>query len=279
MRRAALFVISVLMAATLRAHPGIGIVVDSRGSVFYTDLRQVWRLAPSGQLSIAVPAVHTHELMLDAKDNLYGEHLWYEGDATKKWQHYFWRRTPDGVVEVFAPTHEAFRAPERFTLVRDRAGNMYDADREHNNAIVKIAPDGKRLVIARGNFRDIRWMAASPEGTVYFIDSTDLLRVAPDGRVTTLARNLSRRRLIRPDIGEHHLVMGLWSDRRGNVYVADYAGGLVKQVAASGRVTVVAESHLPWSVTGGTFAPNGDLWLLEYRVGVGDTARARRAQR
>jgi hypothetical protein len=64
------------------AHPGIGIVVDSRGNVFYTDLQQVWRLAPDGKLEVAVPGVHAHELCLDASDNLYGEHLWYEGDRT-----------------------------------------------------------------------------------------------------------------------------------------------------------------------------------------------------
>ena len=30
---------------------------------------------------MAVPNVHTHGLALDARDNLYGEHLWYEGDV------------------------------------------------------------------------------------------------------------------------------------------------------------------------------------------------------
>jgi hypothetical protein len=64
--------------------------------------------------------------------------------------------------------------------------------------------------------------------------------------------------------------------------VADYAHGEVKRVEvagsgqrAAGRVTVIEKSHLPWSVVGGTYAPNGDLWLLEWSVS--NEARVRRA--
>lgn len=88
------------------AHPGIGIVVDSLGNVFYTDLKQVWRMSPDGKIEVAVSGVHTHELYLDASDNLYGEHLWYEGDRTGKWGHYVWKRSPKGVVEKVIPATE-----------------------------------------------------------------------------------------------------------------------------------------------------------------------------
>ncbi len=52
----------LLMSATAFAHPGVGIVIDSRGNVFYTDLRQVWRIAADGSKSVAVLNVHSHEL-------------------------------------------------------------------------------------------------------------------------------------------------------------------------------------------------------------------------
>ncbi|MEK6565879.1 MAG: hypothetical protein AABZ41_04135, partial [Bacteroidota bacterium] len=61
--------------------------MDSQGNVYYTDLKHVWKLTPDGTKSIAIRNVHTHELYIDPQDNLYGEHLWYEGDATKKWGH------------------------------------------------------------------------------------------------------------------------------------------------------------------------------------------------
>jgi len=42
------------------AHPGVGIVVDSRGNVFYTDLEQVWMIDRAGRRSVTVPNVHSH---------------------------------------------------------------------------------------------------------------------------------------------------------------------------------------------------------------------------
>jgi len=88
-----------------------------------------------------VADVHTHELCLDAKDNLYGEHLWYEGDATKKWGHRVWRLKPDGTVSDVIPAREGFL--KDYSFVRDRAGNMYWADRGKKTVIKKRSPDGK----------------------------------------------------------------------------------------------------------------------------------------
>ena len=85
MKKLLSLLILLLNVAAASAHPGVGIVQDSRGNVYFTDLRQVWKVAPDGKTTVAVAEVHTHELCLDADDNLYGEHLWYEGDATKKW--------------------------------------------------------------------------------------------------------------------------------------------------------------------------------------------------
>ncbi|HEY3051962.1 MAG TPA: hypothetical protein VGK04_01085 [Thermoanaerobaculia bacterium] len=244
------------------AHPAIGIVIDSRGNVFYSDLHHVWRIAPDGQKSIAVPNVHTHELCLDSADNLYGEHLWYEGEATNRWGHRVWKRTPDGRITTVIPATEGFL--KNYSFVRDRAGNMYWVERTASE-IRKRMTDGRIVAVARGKFRDARWMTVTPDGVVYMVDARDLLRIA-NGRITMLARNLSSYHLTRPFVGEHHFLMGLWTDPRGNVYVADYASGEVKRVSSDGRVTVVARSSQPWSPTGGVFDRHGSLWLLEYSV-------------
>jgi sugar lactone lactonase YvrE len=60
--------------------------------------------------------------------------------------------------------------------------------------------------------------------------------------------------------------MGLWTDRAGNVYVADASGGKAKRIDPKGKVTIVAESSYPWSPSGGTFDRQGNLWLLEFNV-------------
>ncbi|MGI8785335.1 MAG: hypothetical protein ACR2L2_16990 [Acidobacteriota bacterium] len=248
--------------AGLSAHPGIGIVMDSRGNVFYTDLRQVWRISPEGAKTIAVPDVHTHELCLDEKDNLYGEHLRYEGDTTGKWRHRVWRRAPDGTVVDVIPEREGFL--QNYSFVRDRNGNMYWADRAKETTVIrKRSADGKFSVFATGDFRDVRWMTSRSDGTVFLIDDGDLRRITPDGNVSTVARNLDQRSLTQIFVKDRHALMGLWPDKQGNVYVAVYSARIVKRVAPDGRVSVVARSSWPWSPTGGMVAPNGDGWILE----------------
>jgi len=51
-----------LTAGSVSVHPGIGIVKDSKGNIYYTDLSRVWKIAPDGKRSAVVNKVHTHEL-------------------------------------------------------------------------------------------------------------------------------------------------------------------------------------------------------------------------
>ena len=85
---------NLLFPTASRAHPGVGIVSDRWGNIFYTDLKNVYKISPSGEKTVAVARVHTHELALDSAGNLYGEHLWYTGEADNRWRRYVWRRTP-----------------------------------------------------------------------------------------------------------------------------------------------------------------------------------------
>ena len=252
-----------VLPRTVRAHPGIGIVLDDRGNIFYTDLSNVWKIAPDGRKTIAVRNVHTHELYLDPGGNLYGEHLWYEGDATKKWGHRVWRLGADGTRSDVIQAREGFRTD--YSFVRDGAGNMYWAEGEKPPRIVQRAPDGTMTTRATcGDCRDIRWMTASKDGTVFFVDAGDLRAVSPSGRIRTLARGLGRKAWTQPQVSARHALMGLWTDAQGNVYVARYGTREVIRVSAEGAVRVAASSRFPWSPTGGLLAPNGDLLLLEY---------------
>ena len=258
----------LLLGSSALAHPGIGIVMDSRGNVYYTDLKQVWKITREGKKTIAVPGVHTHELYLDAHDNLYGEHLWYEGEATKKWGHRVWRLSPDGKLSDIIPARTGFRDDyEDCSFVRDRAGNMYWAARGAHTIIRKCAPGGNPTDLTHGaEFRDVRWMTVSADGVVYLVDGADLRRVAPDGTVVTVASGLKERAYTQLFVNEPHVLMGLWLDGQQNVHLAVYGARLVKKITPAGLVSVAARSSFPWSPTGGMFAPNGDLWLLEYSI-------------
>jgi hypothetical protein len=253
----------LLCAGSAGAHPGIGIVMDRKGNVFFTDLKQVWRLTPEGKKDVAVHDVHTHELSIDPQDTLFGEHLWYEGDATKTWGHRVWRRAPDGTLTDAIPARKGFREDYGdCSFVRDTSGTMYWADRGNPTVIRKRLSGGRVDVIARANFRDVRWMTVTPDGVVYLMDLYDLVRITSDGAVRTLARGLPGENW--KHRSDRHAVMGLWTDPQENVYAAVPANREVKKVAPDGTVTVVARTSAPWSPSGGLVAPNGDLWLLEY---------------
>lgn len=236
-----LFVIA--LAAAAAAHPPVSVVLDAQGNAHYSDLHQVWKVAPNGTKSIAVPGVHTHELYIDANGNLYGEHLWYEGERTDKWGHYLWRRSPDGKVVKIIANREGF--PRDYSFVRDAAGNQYLASTDRKR-IEKIARNGQKSVVAQG-FSNIRWMISTANATLYLVDKTDVLRVAPNGAVTRLVRNISDTSILRPQVSAQHSVMGLWTDRTGNLYVASFSEGKVKRIAPDGKVKVVVDSSGSWS--------------------------------
>lgn len=271
-----------LLTATAFAHPGIGIVVDQAGNVYYTDLKQVWRMDPRGVKTVVVPGVHTHELYLDAEGNLFGEHLWYTGpqDGSGTWHFRIWKRTPDGRVADVVPATDGFR--KRVSLVRDSAGNMYAAGESEAEStrvsVRRIDAQGRSTRLARGGpafadgtgaaagFRDIRWMAVGADQKLYVVDGPALRRVNPaTGTVTTLARDLTEFTPNPLQWDSRHALMGLTADAQGNVYVAHHQGGKVKKVGRDGQVTVFDRSSGKWSPTGVALAPNGDkAYILEY---------------
>ena len=248
---------------TARAHPGIGIVKDSRGNIFYTDLKQVWKISSEEGKIVAVPQVHSHELFIDAEDNLYGEHLWYNGEKLDTWGHYVWCLHPNGKLDTVMGPAAGFL--ENYSFVRDVAGNMYWAERFKISKIKKKTTEGKIQTIAEGKFKDIRWMYATANGIVYFIDLTDLYKIEPGRPATMIAEGInSSTSLFGPITSSRHDLMGIWTDKEENIYVANFGGQVVKKIGVDGTVTKIAFSTAPWSPTGGVFDAQGNLWLLEY---------------
>lgn len=270
-RRSALlsFLLQAL-ALPAAAHPGIGIVMDQRGNVFYTDLTHVWKIAADGEKTIVARGVHTHELYLDAEGYLYGEHLWYEGGATNRWRHYLWRLRADGVFEKLTPDLEGFRRDHSF--VRDAAGNMYWFEPGSPAAFIRRAPDGTITRLGENAaYRDVRWITATPHGDIYFTDAGALRKlVAGASVVATLASQVRG--------SPAQWVGGVWLDSQNRVYVAVWGGREVKRYdPVTSRVEVVARSAAPWGPSGGLVAPNGDLWLLE--TAENNSVRVRRVSR
>jgi len=261
-----LFSVCLLLSSLcLWAHPGVGIVETSRGAIYYTDLKQVWRISPDGAKTIAVPNVHTHELYLDENDNLFGEHLWYNGERLDTWGYYVWKLSAAGKLEKVIPDTEGFR--ETYSFVRDHFGNMFWANRENScQTLVRGDDNGHSERLGSGCFENIRWMHVMKDGTVVLVDFQDVKKVDKDGRVTLVGEKVANKSWLKSTRDNQHSVLGIWSDGTGSLYTAISSERLVKKFSADGKESTVFKTTFPWSPSGGVVDAQGRLWILECNI-------------
>ena len=266
---------SILVSCLSYAHPGIGIVKDSKGFIYYTDLKNVYRVNPHTMKEIiVVRSVHTHELYIDDNDNLFGEHLWYNGEQLNTWGHYVWRLNKNGRLDSVIKPTEGFL--DNYSFNRDSTGNMYWVQRFTVSRFKMKSVDGTINTIAEGKFKDIRWMYVTKSGIIYFTDLTDLYKLDKKGKFTLLAKNLHERTSVFEYGALKHNILGIWTDKDENIYTAVTGGQLVKKITQDGKVSHVVYSSGNWSPTGGTFDKEGNLWLLESKTGPGNSTRIRK---
>lgn len=255
------------------AHPGPGIVKDSKGNIYYTDLSAVWKINPSGEKTKVVTGVHTHLLYLDSRDNLYGEHLWYNGEQADTWGSYAWCLHANGRLDtVHGPLNGFLHGLYSFN--RDRLENQYWVQHGPVKKFFRKKADGKIDKIAEARLEDPGWIEVSPDGRVYFVAGNHLYQLDTTGNFSILTPNIGSITIARSPMPDPY-VAGLWM-HKDHIYVADYTGRQVKQVAADGRVRVVARSEFPWSPVGGVFDNLGHLWLLENNMD--NTVRVRKVR-
>jgi len=258
MKKTFLVLFAVVLTGASFAHPGIGIVCDSRGNIFYTDLKNIWKISPDGRKTIAVANVHSHELYLDKHDNLYGEHLWYNGERLNTWEHYVWCLRNNSVLDTAVPRSAAFN--NDYSFVRDTAGNIYWAERFKTYRFKKRTLSGLTSTIAEGKFHEIGWMYCTADGIIYFIDLLDLYKLDKNGQITLIGSHLAS--ISSSDDGRHSLY-GIWTDKQDNVYVAILANNHIKKIAPDGTAKIILQSPEGWYPTSGVFDKKGNLWLME----------------
>jgi sugar lactone lactonase YvrE len=261
-------------AGALAQRPSVSLVMDSRGSVYYSDLSNVWRISPTGHRSIAVLAVHARQLYLDPEDRLFGEDL-STNDITGQPFHRIWRLDPDGSLRDVIPRRAGnLWDYGDFGFVRDRAGVPYALHHTGGAALARLGATGRvsRTTLPRP---DPAVALPLPDGRVAVTAGWDLLRVDPRRQHASVwLANLAR---LVPRVGEveeRDALLGMWLDRDGRLYVAAYAGAAVIVVEQDGSASVAMRSPDGWSPTGGMVAPDGRLWLLEYSTA--GQARVRR---
>jgi len=260
MKPSAILLLLTICCHYLLAHPGIGIVKDRKGNIYYTDLKQIWKIDTNGKKTIAVANVHSHELYMDSADNLYGEHLWYNGERANTWGHYVWCLQNNGTLVKIKEPAAGFL--ENYSFVRDGKGNMYWAERWIVSRIKKKGPGGNVVILAEGKFKDIRWMHATAAGALYFIDLTDLYKIDEQGKLRLIAKSLEEGIAFKDTSLKHH-IFGIWLDKADNIYIAVTGGQVVKKISTDGIVSSAIYSSGGWSPIAGLFDEKENLWLME----------------
>lgn len=260
-----LFHILILLipVLSLHAHPGIGIVKDSKGNIYYTDLKQVWKIDLTGNKTIIVSNVHTHELYMDPEDNLFGEHLWYNGEAVDTWGHYTWCLKSNGEL-VRGEAAEGFLSNYSFT--RDKEGNMYWVERFTETRFMKKSSGGQVEEIARGKFGFVGWLHVAKDGSIFFTDRDKLMKLTPEKIFTEISNSMETRTPQFNTGGRNYNSYGIWADERDNIYVAMIASKKILRVKRDGSARVIYYSNSGWTPSSGLFDDKGNLWILEYSI-------------
>jgi len=268
-----------LFAIVARAHPASGIVVDSKGNIYFSDLETVWRVDSAGELTVfrdGDKGRHVHELAIDQDDNIYGADISY---VSEKWISSIWKMTPSGdFTYLLEPTADP---PRGMSMWLDTSGNMYWVDQNNNTKtqtlLLRRPPNGEVTTLAGGayghvdgrgtdaRFGSIGGTTFGPDGNIYLTDSGALRKVTMDGSVTTLATNLSARSSQdSPTLfsSQHGGLAGLTVATDGTIFVADSGNRRLLRVT-NGKVETVFRSEPPFFPTGAFATKGGDVYVLE----------------
>ena len=148
--------LSMFLSATARAHPASGIVVDSAGNIYFSDLETIWKFDKQGKLTAfraGERGRHVHELSIDDQDNIYGADVSYN-PSTKGWISDVWKMTPDRkFTYLLEPTEHS---PRGWSIWQDRAGNMYFIEQNNHTKretlLLRRTPDGIVTTLAGGAY-------------------------------------------------------------------------------------------------------------------------------
>lgn len=240
------------------------IAADATGNLYIAESRRVFRLTPSGQLSLYagqpdaaalpedVPASNAAlsgpmHVSLDAAGNLY---------VTEEAGRRVRRITPGGFIRTVA-NGQSFTDP--VSAVMDTRGVLRVADYA-GNRIFSVAPDAKVTVAAgdgtagfRGDnalatgarLNRPREMVLDRAGNLIFADSLNhrIRRIGVNGVITTIAGTGTRGfsgdgRLATQ--AQLNTPRGVFLDPAGVLYIADSGNHRIRRIAANGLITTVA---------------------------------------
>lgn len=240
---------------TARFASPVGIAIDATDNLYIADAAnyRVRKISPDGYVDTLAGSSTGHQdgwgpnakfgaphsIAVDAEGNVYvGEAR--NGSIRKV--------TPDGTVSTIGDQAE-IKFIEPRSIAVDQAGYAYVLD---GAAIKRIAPDDGVLLMAANmtfdaaaNSRNLALFASAggiavdADGNLFITKKEDheVVRIAPDGAMTTVAQNTADFWLGRPNA----VAVGA----NGNIYLADSHNKVIHQVTPAGNVGPLPGMHIP----------------------------------
>lgn len=214
------------------AHPGPGIVVDSRGNVYFVvfGASHLMKLDPRGRASVFVSDDRVrlpHHLVI-GRDR---SSLYVTSDDDGR----VWRVDSAGRLTLHLDSRRLARAASRFQVgaggdpfAVDSAGGVYALAEPSASAIVRADSTGPPVPLApraRLGPMHFRAMTVAGDGALYVSDAGGIWRIRGDSA-----------QLIRPRGAAFEQPVGVARDDAGNILVADYRARRVHRLASDGSI-------------------------------------------
>ena len=266
------------------AHEGWGIVVDTYGQIYFSDIptNTIWKINRMGKLQVAVANQHSHALIFGGDGNIYGSH---ENGRV-------WKITPDNhYTEILAPNPNFPLNLHCFNI--DGKGNIYSMNAKGVQTgqvmLLKRSTDGNVTAIAgskkgykdgKGKESQFIWidgMTWAPDSSLYLTDGPYVRKVTMDGVVSTVSGQLTTE-----SMGED--LMGLTASSTGDLFIADYSSRRILKINKEGKIETILQSGGVWSPTG-VAVVGQELYVIEHlriplvvlgNIGIGPYIRIRK---
>src|SRR5262245_52252744 len=275
--RALVFLLTAvsLFNYTVSAHPGSGIVVDSQGNVFVSDInRGLLKFTADGKVTVVLQ-VAGHWLAVDTDKKFAG----MDFQKSDHWPRWFKHRDPPG-------SELKLISDGGSPLVVHRDGNLYYVCNNEEMIpgglqVARLSPDGNLALVAptlRARTKELgglKGLACGPDDSLYATTPGAVLKVNLDGTVKIVKQSI-----VAPDCDRYLLesapaeyerlqtggapfLNGITVSSSGDIYLAATGCRCVLKLDPQGRVSTVLKAESPWSPTGLTFHGD-DLYVAEW---------------
>ncbi|MEO7266356.1 MAG: hypothetical protein ABIW38_15675 [Ferruginibacter sp.] len=248
-------IICLLVATTISAHPGSGIVVDKWGNVYFTDTgKGVWKIDTQCKLTY-IPSSRFHWMTIDP--------VGYFAESQKTFREYFERVTEQSYK------HALIICP-KFPLVVNKDGNMYYSDYLHSPASIKRrTPEGNESVLASDKiFKFTSGIAAVQDGSIYITEASNanantIRKITMNGTVSIIATFIGKAAIDLPLENVPSYCRGLAVDEKGFIYVAATGSRSVLKITPQCKISIILQVPCPWTPTSVALF-NGEVYVLEW---------------